>query len=111
MLPAEKRRLRSNTKLSNLLSQALAASRLGSGEDAAAAGGGDYDSDEELSDHEEDSDLLSPTEDAGGLRGLAANDWARIKILDGHWYSPADQYLGNRVPGKPTVVPAARPCP
>ena len=107
----EKHWLRSNTKLSNLLSQALAASRLASREDAAAAGGGGYDSDEELSDDEEDPELLSLTEDAGGVRDLAVNDWARIRILDGHWYSPADQYFGNRVPGKPTVVPAVHPCP
>jgi len=107
----EKLWLRSNTKLSSLLSQALAASRLASREDAAAAGGGGYDSDEELSDDEEDPELLSLTEDAGGVRDLAVNDWARIRILDGHWYSPADQYFGNRIPGKPTVVPAIHPCP
>ena len=107
----EKHWLRSNTKLSSLLSQALAASRLASREDAAAAGGGGYDSDEELSDDEEDPELLSLTEDAGGVRDLAVNDWARIRILDGHWYSPADQYFGNRVPNKPTVVPAIHPCP
>lgn len=107
----EKLWLRSNTKLPNLLSQALAASRLASREDAAAAGGGGYDSDEELSDDEEDPELLSLTEDAGGIRDLAVNDWARIRILDGHWYSPADQYFGNRIPGKPTVVPAYHPCP
>ena len=107
----EKYWLRSNTKLPNLLSQALAASRLASREDAAAAGAGGYDSDEELSDDEEDPELLSLTEDAGGIRDLAVNDWARIRILDGHWYSPADQYYGNRVPDKPTVVPAYHPCP
>ena len=107
----EKLWLRSNTKLSSLLSQALAASRLASREDAAAAGGGGYDSDEELSDDEEDPELLSLTEDAGGVRDLAVNDWARIRILDGHWYSPADQYFGNRIPDKPTVVPAMHPCP
>lgn len=107
----EKHWLRSNTKLSSLLSQALAASRLASREDAAAAGGGGYDSDEELSDDEEDPELLSLTEDAGGVRDLAVNDWARIRILDGHWYSPADQYFGNRIPDKPTVVPALHPCP
>jgi len=106
----EKHWLRSNTKLSYLLSQALAASRLASREDAAHAGGG-YDSDEELSDDEEDPELLSLTEDAGGVRDLAVNDWARIRILDGHWYSPADQFFGNRVPDKPTVVPANHPCP
>jgi hypothetical protein len=76
-----------------------------------AAAGGGYDSDEELSDDEEDPELLSLTEDAGGVRDLAVNDWARIRILDGHWYSPADQYFGNRVPERPTVVPAIHPCP
>ena len=107
----EKLWLRSNTKLPNLLSQALAASRLASREDAAAAGGGEYESEEELTDDEEDPELLSLTEDAGGVKDLAVNDWARIRILDGHWFSPADQYFGNRVPDKPTAVPAYHPCP
>ena len=44
------------------------------------------------------------------MRDLAINDWARIRILDGHWYSPADQYFGHRVPDKPTVIPAFHLC-
>ena len=73
--------------------------------------GGGCDSDEGLSDDEEDPELLSLTEDAGSVRNLTVNDRARIRILDGHWYSPADQYFGNRIPDRPTVVPAVHQCP
>jgi hypothetical protein len=71
------------------LSQASAASRLASGEDAVIARGGRYDSDKELNDN---PGLLSSTEDVDGVRDLAVNGWARIRILDGCWYSPARHY-------------------
>lgn len=103
----EKYWLRKNTKISDMLSQALAASRLASRDDGTA----NYESEDELSDDEEDPELMSLTEDAGGVRDLAVNDWARHRILDGHWYSPADQYYGNSVADRGTVVPAVHPCP
>jgi hypothetical protein len=103
----EKYWLRKNTKISDMLSQALAASRLASREDATAG----YESEDELSEDEEDPELLSLTEDAGGVRDLAVNDWARHRILDGHWYSPADQFYGHTVSDRPVVVPASHPCP
>ena len=109
-LAREKHWLRTNTKLAELLSQALAASRF-----AARAEGG-YDnavdgSDDELSgDDEDDPEIMSLTEDAGGIRELAITDWARNRVLDGYWVSPADQWYGCVLPGQP-VIPAVHPCP
>ena len=57
-----------------------------------------YSSDYEGSEDEDDPDLLSMTEDAGGVRDLAISDWARTRILDGHWCSPADQWYGYARP-------------
>ena len=110
----EKRWLRNNTKLPDMLSQALAASRFATREEGLNGATG-YTSEEELSeddvDDEEDPELMSLTEDAGGVRELAISDWARNRILDGHWFSPADQWYGNTVPNHSTVVRAVHPCP
>ena len=57
-----------------------------------------YSSEYEGSEEDEDPELLSLTEDAGGVRDLAIADWARTRILDGHWCSPADQWFGYSWP-------------
>ncbi|KIJ63498.1 hypothetical protein HYDPIDRAFT_29304 [Hydnomerulius pinastri MD-312] len=57
-----------------------------------------YSSEYEGSEEEEDTELLSLTEDAGGVRELAISDWTRSRILDGHWCSPADQWYGHAWP-------------
>lgn len=57
-----------------------------------------YSSEYEGSEEEEDPELLSLTEDAGGVRELAIADWARTRILDGHWCNPADQWYGYAWP-------------
>ena len=44
------------------------------------------------------------------MRDLAVSHWARIGSST-VTYSPADQYLGHRIPDKPTVVPAFHLCP
>ncbi|EKM53558.1 uncharacterized protein PHACADRAFT_259980 [Phanerochaete carnosa HHB-10118-sp] len=107
-LAREKHWLRSNTKIAELLSQALASSRFV----ARAEAGYEGDSDEDLSgEEEEDPELMSLTEDAGGIRDLAITDWARNRVLDGHWVAPADQWYDNSVPGQPDVVSAQHPCP
>ncbi|GJE97326.1 hypothetical protein PsYK624_135420 [Phanerochaete sordida] len=107
-LAREKHWLRSNTKIAELLSQALASSRYV----ARAEAGYEGDSDEDLSgEEEEDPELMSLTEDAGGIRELAIADWARNRILDGHWIAPADQWYNHSVPDQPAVVPAQHPCP
>jgi hypothetical protein len=45
------------------------------------------------------------TEDAGGVRDLAVNDWAQIRILNGHWFSPTNLFFGLHVPDKPIFSP------
>ncbi len=77
-----------------------------------------YESEEEMSeaDDEDDPDLMSMTEDRGGVRELAINDWARTRILEGHWLSPADQWysLQGQAPPEwshPPHIPARHPCP
>ncbi|KAI8978176.1 hypothetical protein BD414DRAFT_147292 [Trametes punicea] len=104
----EKHWLRSYTKLGDMLQQALAASRFASRAESGEA----YNSDEELSDDDmEDPEMLSLTEDAGGIKELAINDWARNRILDGHWISPADEWFNNTNHGRPRLAPARHPCP
>ncbi|KAH9856816.1 hypothetical protein C2E23DRAFT_882118 [Lenzites betulinus] len=104
----EKHWLRSYTKLGDMLQQALAASRYATRAESGEA----YNSDEELSEDEmEDPEMLSLTEDAGGIRELAINDWARNRILDGHWISPADEWFNNSVNERPRLAPALHPCP
>ncbi|EJF57268.1 hypothetical protein BD309DRAFT_868653 [Dichomitus squalens] len=104
----EKHWLRSYTKIGDMLQQALAASKFASRVDAGEA----YGSDEEVSDDEmEDPEMLSLTEDAGGIRELAINDWVRNRILDGHWISPADDYFNHMNYGRPRLAPARHPCP
>lgn len=104
----EKLWLRTNTKIVELMRLAVATSRMQTrmAENAQAAGlgmgGGGYvgemlESEEELSDldeeEDEDLELMSITEDSQGLRESAINCWARARILDGNWFSPADQWF------------------
>ncbi|KAF8131819.1 hypothetical protein EV363DRAFT_1164636 [Boletus edulis] len=85
----EKFWLRSQTKMPELMEQAVAATRW-----AGEGMGVDF------TPHtpDEDPELLSLTEDAGGVRELAIADWARTRILDGHWCNPADQWYGYAWP-------------
>ncbi|KAF7428973.1 hypothetical protein PC9H_008210 [Pleurotus ostreatus] len=108
-LAQEKYWLRQYTKLPELLSQALAASRYVGYENEAADD--DLTLSELEAEEEEDADLMQMTEESGGVRELAISDWARNRILDGFWWSPADQYYGNFVPNRPRVVRAVHPCP
>lgn len=104
----EKYWLRTYTKMGDMLQQAIAASRYA----ARAEAGEAYGSDEELSEDDlEDPEMLSLTEDAGGIRELALNDWARNRILDGHWISPADEWYNHTNNGRPRLAAAQHPCP
>lgn len=101
----EKLWLRTNTKIVELMRLAVATSRMQSrmveNAQVAGLGGGGYgellESEEEMSDIEDEDDddpeLLSITEDSQGLRESAVNNWARTRILDGNWFSPADQWF------------------
>lgn len=85
----DKQWLRKFTKLSDMLDQALAASRFMNREVVG------YNRDDDASSvDEEDPEMLSFTEENGGVKDLALNDWARNRILDGHWINPADQWYG-----------------
>ncbi|CAA7260355.1 unnamed protein product [Cyclocybe aegerita] len=61
-------------------------------------------------DSEEDKELML-MKDANQVRELALHDWARQRILDGHWMSPADIWYHHQVPGQPSSVQAVHPCP
>ncbi|TFK60513.1 hypothetical protein BDN72DRAFT_850469 [Pluteus cervinus] len=49
----------------------------------------DIEEEDEEEDDDEDPELLQLTEESG-VRELALGDWARTRILDGFWISPAD---------------------
>lgn len=103
----DKHWLRRNTKIADMLEQAMASARYQNREETA------YLSEDELSDpdEEDDPELLSMTEDTGGVRELALSDWARNRLLDGFWTSPADQWYRHSVHGLPLAVKAVHPTP
>jgi len=65
---------------------------------------------EEEEDSEEDREAMM-TRGSGQVRDLSLTSWARERILDGHWISPADIYYSNTAPGQPLVVPTIHPLP
>lgn len=103
-LAQEKWWLRKYTRLGDLMQQALAATRLRDGDPEPE------EEEEEEEYDEEDLELMQITEESG-VRDLALADWARTRVLDGHWFSPADYWYNNALPGKPMAVPAIHPCP
>ncbi|KAJ7579918.1 hypothetical protein C8J56DRAFT_1104985 [Mycena floridula] len=78
--------LNKHTKLHNMLNQALSLSIPSNR------------SNRPLEEEEEDADFLHMTEN-DSVRDLALMDWARLRILDGCWMSPADQWYGYTAPG------------
>ena len=42
---------------------------------------------------------------------MSRSDWARPRILDGYWFSPADTWYQCSAPGQPAVVAAMHPYP
>ncbi|TFY58343.1 hypothetical protein EVG20_g8185 [Dentipellis fragilis] len=100
--------LRRFTRIADFMEQAVAANRL----DMRTSG---YDSDgtratddaRSLDDAAsvdidgEDYDALAMAEDSHSVRELAISGWARDRILDGCWVSPADEWYHNR-PGEYT---------
>ncbi|TFY54672.1 hypothetical protein EVJ58_g8722, partial [Rhodofomes roseus] len=106
-LAKEKHWYKVNTKLADMLSQALAASRYA----GRAEGADGYASEDELSEEEEDAELVSITEDAAGIRELAMTDFARNRILDGHWVNPTDEFNMRWVSISANTPRARHPCP
>ncbi|EIN06641.1 hypothetical protein PUNSTDRAFT_127338 [Punctularia strigosozonata HHB-11173 SS5] len=101
-LAMEKHWLRRFTKIAEFLSHAVAANKLASREN-----GANYESEDEYSD-EDDDEALHISEDAGGIKMLAIDAWARRRVLDGYWCSPADQWY-NMIPRDKPVTPAEHP--
>ncbi|KAK7030936.1 hypothetical protein VNI00_013882 [Paramarasmius palmivorus] len=102
-LALERYWLRKHTRLPDMMSQALAATRL--------IGPATDEELEELSseideEDEDDMELLQMTEESG-VKDLALGDWARNRILDGYWLNPADQWYNYRT----FPVQAVHPCP
>ncbi|KZT65420.1 hypothetical protein DAEQUDRAFT_528389 [Daedalea quercina L-15889] len=107
-LAKEKYWYKVNTKLSDMLSQALAASKFA----GRVEGPEGYVSEDELSEEEdEDAELVSITEDAAGIRELAITDFARNRILDGHWVNPTDEFNMRWVSTSANTPRAQHPCP
>lgn len=121
-LAREKYWLKKETRLSDMMQQALAAAKFNSSATAtvslrrgAAIDYGtpieweeEFEDEEEESSGEEDNELMQLE---GGVKDLALGDWARTRILDGYWISPADMWYNNSVPGKSLDMPAVHPCP
>lgn len=119
-LAREKYWLRKFTRLGDMMQQALAAAKFNSSSSgyntgAVRGGGGEYgtpgwdeNAEEEEEEEEEDTELMQLEE--GGVKDLALGDWARTRILDGYWISPADIWYRNFNPGKPLDMPAVHPC-
>ena len=121
-LAREKHWLKKETRLSDMMQQALAAAKFNSSATATASlrrsTTTEYgtpieweeleDEDEAESSGEEDNELIQLE---GGVKDLALGDWARTRILDGYWVSPADVWYNNSIPGKPLDMPAVHPCP
>ncbi|KAG7091465.1 hypothetical protein E1B28_010496 [Marasmius oreades] len=100
----EKFWLQTHTRLPDMMSQALAATRFAHAENEEEM---EMELNSEIDEEDEDDmELLQLTEE-GGVKDLALGDWARHRILDGHWLSPADQWYGN----KSYSVRAIHPCP
>ncbi|KAG6864504.1 hypothetical protein C0991_009071, partial [Blastosporella zonata] len=60
---------------------------------------------------DDDSDDIHAEEVHLHMRDMALQDWARARILDGHWVSPADSWYGYRGPGwENDWVGAVWPC-
>ncbi|KAF8525991.1 hypothetical protein BU17DRAFT_41141, partial [Hysterangium stoloniferum] len=86
----ERQWLRVNTNLGSLLDQAVASARYSRAEME------DYESEEEmLSDDEEESYDMLQSQEENGVRTLAITAWARARILDGNWITPADVWCMN----------------
>jgi hypothetical protein len=103
----EKRWLRKFTRLQELLRVAILSTKYS----YRPVQGRRLDQEEEEDPDLQDPELLSLTEEREGVRDLAMSDWARTRIMDGHWLNPADTWYKNTNGGRPTHVRAVHPCP
>ncbi|KAG6897940.1 hypothetical protein C0992_008688 [Termitomyces sp. T32_za158] len=106
LLAREKLWLRKNTRLDFMLKMLKKTNKVDS---EGLEGLERYEEEEESSDSEEDIELLQMEE--AHVRDMALGDWARARILDGHWISPADTWYQHTMNGYKDYVPAVHPCP
>ncbi|KAF9479108.1 hypothetical protein BDN70DRAFT_895231 [Pholiota conissans] len=102
ILAREKHWLRMNTNYADLGSQLLASQKNEQRYN--------INQNEEEEDSEEDRDAAFMAGSAQ-VREMSLGHWARRRILDGHWLSPADIWYNNRVLGQPLVASTVHPCP
>ncbi|KAG6907983.1 hypothetical protein DXG01_006639 [Tephrocybe rancida] len=105
LVAREKLWLKKNTRLDTFVKMAKKTSKM---ESEGFEGLERYE-EEESSDSEDDIEALQT--DEGSVRDMALCDWARARILDGHWISPADTWYNHTVYGYKDYVPAMHPCP
>lgn len=110
-LAREKWWLRKHTRLAEYVMQAVAAAKFNNGR--VGYDGSQAEEEEEMDEDEEDEEELELMQmsEENGIRDIALGDWARARILDGYWCSPADAWYNNALPGRPMTVRAVHPCP
>ncbi|KAG6889067.1 hypothetical protein C0995_004111 [Termitomyces sp. Mi166 len=106
LLAREKLWLKKNTRLDFMLKMLKKTNKVDS---EGLEGLERYEEEEESSDSEDDIELLQVEE--AHVRDMALGDWARARILDGHWISPADTWYHHTMNGYEDYVPAVHPCP
>lgn len=106
----DKHWLRRHTRLAELLRLAILSWQLSyrNGDDRRIE---PEDEEDDLDTDWDDPELLSMTEEREGVRDLAMSDWARSRIMDGHWLNPADSFYRYTNNGRPTHVQAVHPFP
>ncbi|KAG5725275.1 hypothetical protein E4T56_gene12671 [Termitomyces sp. T112] len=106
LLAREKLWLKKNTRLDFMLKMLKKTNRV---DNEGLEGLERYEEEEDSSDSEDDIELLQMEETH--VRDMALGDWARARILDGHWMSPADTWYHHTVNGYKDYVAAVHPCP
>ena len=104
MLAREKFWLRMNTNYADLGNQLLASQK----NEQRYNNPNPQEEEEDESEDDRDGAFVSGS---AQVREISLAHWARRRILDGHWLSPADIWYGNRVLGQATVVATVHPCP
>ncbi|KZV69781.1 hypothetical protein PENSPDRAFT_652058 [Peniophora sp. CONT] len=90
----EKQWLLEHSRVKEFVSEAVASARyLERLEDAGQTGGMEEEEEDDELDDDAIEELAQP-EHFIQARDMAATDWARTRILDGHWVSPGDDYYG-----------------
>lgn len=100
VITRDKNWMHRHTKISDMLEQALASTHYQNEAEGLI--------EEEDEDEEDAYERYALTE--ASIKDIVLSDWARHRILDGHWFCPADSYYNMDVMGRPTHVRAEHPC-